>query len=145
MTTKTLSAFELGISDAEHRALLEIRELFAAGNFKHDPEFDRDNPNGFNMAQVEETSKCGTTCCIGGWMWHAMSRDRTTRHPSANQYVHNASDTLSTLFFPDCDEMGWEDITPGAALVAIDMFLTTGEVNWNAACGMDQSVEVHPA
>lgn len=143
MTAQTLSPSELGITQAEHKALLEIRDLFAAGTFKHDPDFDLDKPDGFNMAETESTSECGTTCCIGGWMWHAMNRDRTTRATTANNYVNAVcSDALTDLFFPTTAEIAWEDITPGAALVAINQFLATGEVDWDAACGMHHAVEV---
>ena len=136
-----LSAEALKISPAEHRALLEIRAYFAAGIFHHDPHGEVDRPDGFNMNAAERESKCGTTCCIGGWVWHAMNRDRTTKSPTASHYVHHASaDALQPLYFPsfdDIDDMAYDDITPGAALVAIDNFLATGRLDWRTACGLD--------
>jgi hypothetical protein len=137
-----LPAAALEITSGEHRALLEVRELFAKGTFKHDPNSDVEHPDGFNMNFAEKASKCGTTCCIGGWVWHVMSRDRTTTSPSAGRYVNEGyADALKPLYYPDLeqiDDMAYDDITPGAALAAIDMFLTTGEVNWATACGLDQ-------
>jgi len=146
MSKSILSALALNISPAEHRALLEIRGLFAAGTFKHDPSGAAEHPDGFNMNFPEHSSECGTSCCIGGWMYHAMSRDRSTTAYSAGDYVnHKSSGALKDLFFPpmdDIEDMAYEDITPGAALLAIDQFLATGEVNWALACGFDQAVEI---
>ncbi len=48
-TRVALSAAALGITDAEYKALLEIRGLFANGTFHHDPAGEADLPNGFNM------------------------------------------------------------------------------------------------
>lgn len=146
---RILSAAALKITAGEHRALLEVRNLFANGTIKHDPDSDVDHPDGFNMNYASKESKCGTTCCIGGWVWHVMSRDRTTISPTAGRYVDSGhADTLKHLYYPDLDaidDMSYDDITPGAALVAIDQFLTTGEVDWGIACGLDQAVEVRPA
>jgi hypothetical protein len=44
-----LSAKSLQITNGEHKAILEIRELFAAGTFRHDPGLDLKKPDGFNM------------------------------------------------------------------------------------------------
>jgi hypothetical protein len=146
---KILSAKALQVTAGEHQALLEIRELFASGKFKHDPDNYAEHPDGFNMNAASKETKCGTTCCIGGWVWHAMSRDRTTISPTAGYYVSKGhADSLKQLYYPDLeqiDDMSYDDITPGAALVAIDQFLTTGEVDWGIACGLDQAVEVRPA
>jgi hypothetical protein len=143
---RALSAAALKITSGEHRALLEIRELFAKGTFKHDPDSEADHPDGFNMNFAEKETKCGTSCCIGGWVWHAMSRHRTTISPTAGHYVGKGhADTLKQLYYPDLeqiDDMSYDDITPSAALVAIDQFLTTGEVDWSVACGLDQSVDL---
>ncbi|TYO65460.1 hypothetical protein FXV83_16120 [Bradyrhizobium hipponense] len=134
-----LSAPALRITAGEHRALLEIRDLFAKGVFKHDPALEADKPDGFNMDQAETETSCGTTCCIGGWVWAAMSRDRTTSSPTAGRYVtHDRSFALRALYYPDQNEiqdMAYSDITPGAALCAIDSFLATGDPDWYRACG----------
>jgi hypothetical protein len=138
-TRAVLSATSLQITPGEHRALLEIRDLFAKGVFKHDPDLEADKPDGFNMDQAEKETDCGTTCCIGGWMWAAMNRDRTSSSPSAGLYVsRDRSYALRPLFYPDHDEiddMAYSDITPGAALAAIDSFLATGHPDWYRACG----------
>lgn len=134
-----LSAEGLRITQAEHSAILEIRDLFAKGVFKHDPHGDVDKPDGFSMDAAIRETNCGTTCCIGGWMWHAMDRDRTTQSATPTRYVHwEKSQALHALFFPDfddIDDMAYSDITPGAALAAIDSFLATGHPDWYRACG----------
>jgi hypothetical protein len=140
MSRIVLSAAELRIHPAEHRALLEIRELFSNGIFHHDPGAEADQPDGFNMDYSERETECGTTCCIGGWMYRAMQRDRTARSPRAHTYVNkDRSEPLAHLFHPpfeDIDDMAYSDITPGAALAAIDSFLATGNPNWQHACGL---------
>jgi hypothetical protein len=149
MSDPILSANNLAITEAEHRALLEVRDLFAKGTFRHDPSAAAEHPDGFNMNFPEHSSKCGTSCCIGGWVWHAMSRDRTTSASTAGQYVNrDCATALQSLYFPplnDIGEMDYDDITPGAALAAIDSFFATGDPNWRKACGVDQAIEVQPA
>jgi hypothetical protein len=140
MSRLILSAAALDIDDAEHRAMLEIRELFANGIFHHDVDAEADKPDGFNMDYPDRETECGTTCCIGGWMFRAMQRDRTTRSLNAGTYVSkDRSPALAYLFHPpfeDIDDMAYSDITPGAALAAIDSFLATGNPNWQHACGL---------
>jgi hypothetical protein len=142
-----LSATAIRITAGEHRALLEIRDLFAKNFFKHDPHGDADYPEGFNMDYVERETDCGTTCCIGGWIWAAMNRDRATASPTAGLFVsRDRSAALRPLFYPDHDEiddMAYADIPPGAALAAIDNFLATGNPDWQRACGLD-ILEQHP-
>ena len=141
-TRIVLSPTALGISQSEHTAMLEVREQFASGVFRHDPEADADKPNGFNMDYARATD-CGTTCCIGGWMWMAMNRDRTTDYASAGSYVNSQRKRrLGFLFYPEFEsdsEMHLSDITPGAALKAIDSFLATGDPDWISACGLHYS------
>jgi len=134
-----LSATALRITPGEHRALLEVRDMFAKGTFKHDPHGDADHADGFNMEYPKRTTDCGTTCCIGGWVWAVMDRDRATTNPSAGRYVRrDKSYALGALYYPDqgeIDDMAYSDITPGAALAAIDSFLATGNPDWYRACG----------
>ncbi|WP_315729873.1 hypothetical protein [Bradyrhizobium sp. SZCCHNRI2010] len=141
-----LSAFQLGITPAEHKALLEVRELFANGAFHHDWNQDHDRPNGFNMECFFNERSCGTTACIGGWMWALMKRDGETQALTGHRYVkYDRSLALKNLFWPpheDIDDMSYDDITPGAALLAIDSFLATGNPNWQHAVGADVAVEV---
>jgi len=145
MSRLILSAEALHIRPEEHRALLEIRELFARNVFHHDPRANAERPDGFNMNYPEFSTECGTTCCIGGWMYHAMDRDRTGRSHTAGAYVNrDRSPALKPLFHPpheEIDDMSYDDITPGAALAAIDSFLATGNPEWQQACGLDQSTD----
>ncbi|MGJ4953113.1 hypothetical protein [Bradyrhizobium sp. HKCCYLS20291] len=144
-----LSADALQIKPAEHKALLEVRELFANQAFHHDHEMNFDQPRGFNMECLFDNRECGTTACIGGWIWAIMRRDGTTESKSGARYVKNdRSYRLQFLFYPPLDEldgMTYDNITPGAALMAIDSFLSTGNPEWQHACGIDQSFEVEDA
>jgi hypothetical protein len=134
------SAAALQITDAEYKALLEIRGQFASGVFHHDPSGEAELPNGFNMNFPIEESGCGTTACIGGWMYLAMQRDRSSASSCAGAYVaRDRSRPLNLLFYPPqevIDEVNYDDITPGAALVAIDTFLATGTPDWAEAVGI---------
>ncbi|WP_316200975.1 MULTISPECIES: hypothetical protein [unclassified Bradyrhizobium] len=144
-----LSADALQIMPAEHKALLEVRELFANGAFHHDHEMNFGQPNGFNMECLFDKRECGTTACIGGWMWAVMKRDGATESLNGSRYVKDdRSYRLQFLFYPPLDDlngMTYDYITPGAALSAIDNFLSTGEPNWPQACGIDVSFEIEDA
>jgi hypothetical protein len=146
-----LSAARLGIAPYEHKAALEIRELFASGKVWHDPDLENLKPDGFNMNTVVSEDECGTTACIGGWMFLAMVRDRTNPCVTAYQYVHKYRSTaLGPLFFPftdfngrslldECDQeydFPFELMPPEFALAAIDNFLATGDPNWPAVTGL---------
>jgi hypothetical protein len=146
-----LSAQGLHITPAEHKAILEIRGLFASNTFHHDPDLDLEVPDGFNMNIIEDSSECGTTCCIAGWMFKAMERDRTAPYARVADYVRTyCSKVLSPLFHPFTDINGkWLDdnwgqaydfpyelIPPKYALAAIDNFLATGDPDWALVCGL---------
>jgi hypothetical protein len=153
-----LSHKALGITQAEHRALLEIRELFAGDQFHHDPGQCLDRPNGFNMNVAMDEGECGTSGCIGGWMHAAMTRDHTAPCVRVSEYVNSGrSRALGPLFYPftdhnfrdlkDQDGQSWdfpyELIPPVYALKAIDNFLSTGDPDWPSACGL-RNLEVRP-
>jgi hypothetical protein len=141
-----LSAQALHITPAEHKAALEIRELFAKDVFTHDPDLDLEKPDGFNMNIPRDFSDCGTTCCIGGWMFLAMRRERTAPCERLGDYVNRLrSRMLGPLFLPFTDINGrtfdedydfpFELMTPKMALAAIDNFFATGDPNWPLVCG----------
>jgi hypothetical protein len=149
-----LSAERLSISPGENAALSEIRELLAKGTFHHDKEVEAEKPDGFNMNVPDHEGECGTTCCIGGWMFRAMQRDRTTHALSSAAYVnHERSRALIPLFFPFdypsyglmADKYGLdydfplEEITPAMALTAVDNFRATGNPNWPEVCNLEPS------
>jgi hypothetical protein len=142
-----LSAQRLGITHYEYKAALQVRELFASGKVWHDRELENLKPDGFNMNVPLCEGECGTTACIGGWMFLAMQRDRTNPCFLAAQYVNSyRSEALGPLFFPFTDLNGhtlldddgedydfpFELMPPEFGLAAIDNFLTTGDPNWPA-------------
>jgi hypothetical protein len=142
-----LSADRLGIKPYEHQALTEIRESFANRIFYHDRDIEMLKPDGFNMNVILSEDECGTTACIGGWMFLAMERDRTNPCPRAHQYIQTyRSRALGPLFFPFTDinrrdmtgdedqpyDFPFELMPPEFALAAIDNFLATGDPDWPA-------------
>ena len=156
MTRTVLSPDRLGIKHYEHRALLEIRGLFASNTFIHDPDQCVDKPDGFNMNVSLDEGDCGTTGCIGGWMFAAMQRDRAAPCVTAHGYVSNyRSQALGPLFFPFCDikmrdlldqdgstyDFPFDLLPPAFALAAIDNFLATGDPDWPSATGL-RNIEV---
>jgi hypothetical protein len=146
MTQTFLPARALRIRDAEYQALIEFRQMLVAGAVVHDPECDCEKPTGFNMNIISDTSDCGTTCCIGGWMYRFMKIAGTCDFFSQRDamYVnHDRSPALVPLFFPFKEESEEEHdfllelIPPAFALKAVDNFLTTGRPNWPNACGIE--------
>jgi hypothetical protein len=145
MTPTFLPARSLNIRDAEYQALVEFRHMLAAGTFVHDPDCECQKPEGFNMNFISDSSDCGTTCCIGGWMFRIMMRNGTCDFSvkDTNYVNHDRSYALGSLFYPFQEETNEEydfplDLVPPAfALKAVDNFLTTGRPNWPNACGIE--------
>lgn len=153
-----LSPEQLGITPKELASLLLTRELIATDKAHYKPNWEAtrkpDEPaNLFNMA-VPMNYSCGTTACIGGWM-HVFQQDKVEIDPvtgrylvdddrAASDYVENGcSSALIALFYPlqeghagnwvgpgNPSSLAYKDITPAAALDAIDNFLATGHPNW---------------
>jgi hypothetical protein len=150
-----LSAAYLRITPEEHAALLETRELIAKKAY-HDAEVEGLAPDGFNMNTIITDSDCGTTACIGGWMFLIMERNGVAPSKRAVEYVNNLrSRELQPLFYPftnvnqgrlldrhgnEYDFPPYELIPPAWAVAAIDNFLTTGDPNWPAVCMVDSEV-----
>jgi hypothetical protein len=147
MSQTFLPARALSIRDAEYQALVEFRQMLVAGAVVHDPACDCEKPVGFNMNIISDTTDCGTTCCIGGWMFRfMMSAGTCDFSPRDTLYVnHDRSRALVPLFFPFKEESedGEEHdfpldlIPPEFALNAVDNFLTTGRPNWPNVCGIE--------
>jgi hypothetical protein len=150
-TQVVLSAKALGISQTEHSAALEVRELFVSGKLHHDKDIENLAPNGFNMNAMVSKGECGTTCCIGGWMFLVMVRDRTNPCSRSFDYVQKyRSPALAPLFYPFTDihrrdlldqqghsyDFPFEDMPPEFGLAALDNFLTTADPNWPGVAGL---------
>ena len=64
MLAKTiLTAEELGITEEEHAALIEVRRRIVTGEIPAE---------GLNMGRSRIDAGCGTIGCIGGWMGVVM-------------------------------------------------------------------------
>jgi hypothetical protein len=156
-----LPASQLRITENELKALLWTRELIATGQMRHDPAETREFAYGFNMnfSLSGDGELCGTTGCIGGWMYLFMQRNRMepaflngqqNGWCSAMSYVHkHKSAALHELFYPlatsdaygnpllgNCGaDIDYPAIPPEWALEAIDNFLTAGAPEWDVVTG----------
>lgn len=149
----TLTPRELGISKLEYEALLWTRDLLASGQAQSDPDEELEHDYGFNMNVYENSDDgCGTTCCIGGWMFQYMKSRAAEPSKSAASYVlTDRSVSLTPLFFPfttangkeyfDDDGQSYDFpldlMAPSQGLTAINNFLATGAPNWPAAVGLE--------
>jgi hypothetical protein len=82
-----LSYKALGLTEAEHKAVLKFREMLAENKLVLDGSDSPRVPNGFNMNVIVDQDDCGTTCCIGGWMFLIMTRDGTAPCAKASHFV----------------------------------------------------------
>lgn len=168
------TAQELQITQTELDALIKVRDQLAKGAFAHGNPWDAvPAPNVFNMGwgakQLQDAStgeyRCGSTCCIGGWMHVHMAGPMRANDQGyifvdvdrANAYVnHDKSPVLHPLFFPlQSDQFGTElpgyedvsvsytDITPEHAIRAIDNFLETGDPDWPSILKEAGMIEVY--
>ncbi len=117
--TMYLTASELGITEAEERALAAVQRQLENGKLVHT--MMPVARHGFNMRWAYVKEPCGTISCIGGWMARLMKKG------DPDVYVdYVRSDALVSLFFPpnEC----WEMITVKQAAQAIKYFRQTGEM-----------------
>jgi hypothetical protein len=138
---------ELGISSAEHAALLKVKDVLAdipmPVNLESLDHVRRragvtNSPVKFNMIDAKAEYECGTAFCIGGFMKLAMLRkpfDAVTltddEVTGIRNYVYQSFGGLRELFFPP-ELVSYRSITQAQALQAIENFLTTGDPSWDA-------------
>jgi hypothetical protein len=147
----TLPARSLSITGHELQALLWTREQLQLGEIIFDAKASGKQGRGFNMSVSDEETECGTTCCIGGWMYKHMTdqqnwapRTSSGHWASLGGYVgFHRSPALAELFHPfttvtgpDDTTVDWDVIPPVWAIQAIDNFLATGKPNWPQVCGL---------
>jgi len=132
---KALSHDKLGITFAEHGALIGTRYMLAGGILKHTPGVfgvGHGNKHSFNMSISCDVVGCGSVSCIGGTMAMIMGM----RDPyDAEHYVCNAWGELGKLFYPNHPSVSMYDITVEQSIRAIDNFLTTGRAKWHKVLG----------
>jgi hypothetical protein len=85
----------------------------------------------FDMGRSLSHSGCGTVGCIGGWAYLKM-HGKKNAHKRVDGFIYHTTDELHALFFPSSSrkDIDWSAITPAHAVKAIDMYLTTGKVDW---------------
>jgi hypothetical protein len=132
-----ISADELGITDAEQRALVTVLGMMERGEIADSEPgaslWGRDVPSapvGFNMASFFAESDCGTIACICGW---AIAVGGLNKDLMLKRFEVPA---LDRLFDPSasCLPFGaMAQITTPQAARALRNYLTTGEPNWPEA------------
>ena len=130
-----LSHDKLGITFAEHGALIGTRYMLAAGILKHTPHMlgvDHGNKHGFNMGVCCDVVGCGSVSCIGGTMAMIMGMRERIR---ATHYVSYARGELGKLFYRGYQNVNMHNITVEQSIRAIDNFLTTGRAQWHKVLG----------
>ncbi len=108
-----------------HRALL--------GKVRADLQSGVIPPHRFDMRNFDFPSSCGTIHCIGGWMRQYAAEAGGEWDEEWTQI----DGPFTSLFFPKDGAWPWTDadyaaITPQQAIVAIDLWLSTGWVDWRA-------------
>lgn len=139
---------KLGISAEELNTLVRVRDMLSSGEIEHSDTKGLGiysapyNAVVFNMAYCAAgASNCGTTCCIGGWMYALMHGRRDESgvlrfdREKAQLYVDSHL-ALRELFYPNsesgCTTFDYDTITPRQAAQAITNLLETGEPDWSS-------------
>lgn len=112
------------ISDYQRALLCRVRDDLASGAIPR---------RLFNMRQFDSIEDCGMAHCIGGWM-------RAYACEAVDLWEGKWTCTTGpfhALFFPTHVKrpftmLDYAAITPQQAIVAIDLWLATGRVDWQA-------------
>lgn len=143
------SAKDLGISDVQRNALIQVLALMEGGKMKHVPDpkvmgYDPRKVTGhFNMNVWQVTATCGSVCCIGGTAELLIGKpifhggDGSWEEGQMEPEVYDMASTakakeLDKLFFPpQCIQ--YEEITDQQAAKALRNYLTSGTPRWAQA------------
>lgn len=104
-----------------HRALL--------AKVKTDLQNGTIQPERFDMAHFDWAGDCGTTHCIGGWMRRYAFE---AGEELDGDLVTSFSSPFASLFYPTLSREEYVEISIQQAIVAIDLWLATGRVDWRA-------------
>lgn len=133
----------LGISFQELGALLATRSLLESGTVthvamgfcSHSKPYVDPHEHGFSMRFAMQEQGCGTLGCIGGTMAMIMGKEPARYTESGGGptgSMHNYG-PMRNLFYPPHSRQSstdWDRITPQVAVMAIDLFLASKEINW---------------
>jgi hypothetical protein len=126
--SQTLAKQNWRLSMDVNTALKKVRDNLISGKIKE---------KQFDISRTFKKTSCGTVACIGGWAYvYIMGGATRVDTEEAENFIYKAPPDLHALFFPggDCQsDINWYDITPAHAVKAIDMYLTTGKVDWQKA------------
>lgn len=140
-TTTFMTAQALGLTEKYHAAMLEALRRLESGEIKHD--FDTRFPSrfsiavglkkpvvAFDMATWDETTACGTVCCIGGLVDLSMGYPAfNSEECYAGRVTQEQRSALNLLYYPDF-EGSFYNITVEQGACALRNYLTYGEARW---------------
>ena len=122
-----LSPVELGITEAQHAALLRVLSMLERGELVHvrlnNNKSPVEIPNAFNMSHWD----CGTAHCILGWA--------EVLGASFEDSQMDMDGGLLALCYPGCfgnaqNDFRINDCTPAQAAAALRSYLATSMPDW---------------
>lgn len=149
MLARTIkSAAELGVTETQHKYLLQVLDMLERGELRHAPVVGDVEGQCFNMATYEDRGDCGTVGCIAGWMqvlsgytcFKSFSfcpqedAEYLRKYAPAHRFqrAEIVSRALHNLFhMGDCEHDDLETVTPDQAAQAIRNYLSLGEPCWS--------------
>jgi hypothetical protein len=132
-----LPAENLGISEQEHGALVQVLGALERGELVHAEEGTRQKiQNGFNMSVIDVGGSCGTTACICGWaqIFSPGVFDDFQTAAAKIPWSHRPAALINLLLF-DQPPSNIAEISVQQAAQALSNYLTTGAPKWGAILG----------
>lgn len=117
---------ELKITDAEFDALYKVLGMLERGEVDHTDARTPTIPNGFNMAVVRRSHRCGTAACIFGWA-------RTVNPMMTGTGTPGLFELFTAINFKVHHQLDLEKVTVSQAAIALRNYLTHGEPRWAEA------------
>lgn len=122
------TAADLGITEPEHRAFLQVLGMLERGELV-DVHFFDECENGFNMSVSGRG--CGTPACIGGWAAFLMDIDQSSYLDRYDLAHKHKNEGLHELFWNNDAVDNWARVSQAAT--ALRSYLTTGDARWDLA------------
>lgn len=141
------TAEELGLSEAEHKTLIDLLGRMERGEVEHRRISDQDQvalPHAwmwsawvwrglFNMAVIRQATDCGAVCCMLGAAREIGGDTLFPEGHGSDRRVRGARENLYTLFCP-LGFVDYQDITVDEAAEQLRKYLTTGTHDWVYDC-----------
>lgn len=121
------SATDLGISDVEQGALINVLGMLERGELVKTDHMKPTIHNGFNMSRISRKTECGTVGCILGWCRFLGGIKLFADNYGCTEAPPRALD----LFMFNDDRR--HRVTLEQAATALRSYLSTGDANWAEA------------